>query len=424
MTVAGQVGNFPSILNPLDGSDLGVDLPGLSADVEEGVYQYWKRDGSRVTGTIFDAGLIVPGTSTQSFSSGLYRRFRVEGDPALLPGSIKAGTTIFGVGGQFPSQEYPLSEAMGSDLPHLSSTLAAGSYQWWKQDGTRVTGNILSASGGGSITPGTSTQVFDAGVYRAFSVLGDSALLPSSIVNSVAIFGVPGTAIESYMPTPEGPLVSTTVRASCAAHLTSGETSSGRYLIDPDGAAGPAPIMEGQCDMTTDGGGWTLVLNYLHKGSATSPELKSLTLRLPLLEGTTLGIDESTSAVSWGHAVPGLLGQFSLSTLRFQCTNSIGHHLHFKTSAAGCVSYMKTGLGSCAGAGADPSTANLSGLSLNLPTLFTEVAGSRGEHALTSDVFRENLFWGWSIINAPFYGSFMCGHSGQTDDTHHSVWIK
>jgi hypothetical protein len=255
VTVAGQVGNFPSILNPLDGSDLGVDLPGLSADVEEGVYQYWKRDGSRVTGTIFDAGLIVPGTSTQSFSSGLYRRFRVEGDPALLPGSIKAGTTIFGVGGQFPSQEYPLSEAMGSDLPHLSSTLAAGSYQWWKQDGTRVTGNILSASGGGSITPGTSTQVFDAGVYRAFSVLGDSALLPSSIVNSVAIFGVPGTAIESYMPTPEGPLVSTTVRASCAAHLTSGETSSGRYLIDPDGAAGPAPIMEGQCDMTTDGGG-------------------------------------------------------------------------------------------------------------------------------------------------------------------------
>ena len=47
--------------------------------------------------------------------------------------------------------------------------------------------------------------------------------------------------------------------ASCKAVRTMNPTaSSGMYMIDPDGNGGDTPI-DVFCDMTTDGGGWTLV---------------------------------------------------------------------------------------------------------------------------------------------------------------------
>ncbi|GMV44470.1 MAG: hypothetical protein AMXMBFR64_61860 [Myxococcales bacterium] len=56
--------------------------------------------------------------------------------------------------------------------------------------------------------------------------------------------------------------------ASCAAQLTADPSSpSGVYTIDPDGT-GPKPAMDVLCDMTTDGGGWT-VLVRLNTNDAT-----------------------------------------------------------------------------------------------------------------------------------------------------------
>jgi hypothetical protein len=127
--------------------------------------------------------------------------------------------------------------------------------------------------------------------------------------------------------------------------LTYPGSTSGIYTIDPDGSGGALPATSCYCDMETDGGGWTLVLNYLH-AAGTNPTLNVRTNSLPLQGSTTLGTNEHGTSY-WGHVSNSYLSSFTFTELRFFGKSSSHNRiLNFKTSHANTISYFKTGLGS------------------------------------------------------------------------------
>lgn len=64
--------------------------------------------------------------------------------------------------------------------------------------------------------------------------------------------------------------------ANCTEIKSKNSTApDGLYTVDPDGAGGVAPQVV-KCDMTTDGGGWTLVLNQKFSGGFFANETEAL----------------------------------------------------------------------------------------------------------------------------------------------------
>lgn len=203
--------------------------------------------------------------------------------------------------------------------------------------------------------------------------------------------------------------------AESAVELRDAGYPSGNYYINWGGTSHSI-----YCEMDLGGGGWMMILNYVHQGG-TNPALDIRTNSFPALSSEfTLGGDESGTA-SWGHISNSLANQYNWTEYMFYGkTSGTSRQIHFSGSSSGVVSYIKTGSGSMSSI---TSRTDLSLHSANLPGSANNFFSDQGDLAMTQFpmYLSANYHWGigagsrWEVDDYP---------NGPGNNTIHRIWVR
>ena len=197
-----------------------------------------------------------------------------------------------------------------------------------------------------------------------------------------------------------------------------GSVPSGVYYFNYNGST-----FQAELDNATHGGGWLMILNYVHLAGDNSV-LQVRNTDLPLLGASTLGTSEAASA-SWGHFGNTLAAAIDFEEMRFyaQTSRDPNDIIDFTTNYTNAVNYAKTGVGSFSGI-INPANYTLGGahaasIPQNAPNFFT----NQGDFALTNFPFWRSGQAHWGIRGL--------GNRWEVDDfavntfsTIHRMWVR
>ena len=192
---------------------------------------------------------------------------------------------------------------------------------------------------------------------------------------------------------------------------------SGTYYFNFNGNT-----FQGVLDNDTDGGGWLMVLNYVHLAGDDSV-LQVRNADLPLLGSSTLGDNEAATA-NWGHMGNQLAAAIDFEEMRFY-GRTTGHTriIDFKTSFSNAVNYVKTGTGSFDNINNGINFTPLANHTANIPGQAFNEFVNQNNAALTEFPFWRSSAFHWGIRGSGNRWE-VDDSAGNTQSTIHRVWVR